>query len=69
MGKLPASQASAEVLSAFRAEERQNMKKLLDNYLRICVEAKVILSFSFSISISCFDKYWLFHHVDSLFFS
>lgn len=68
MGKLPASQATAEVLSAFRAEERQKMQKLLDNYLRICVGAKVILILSFSMFISCFDKYWLFLHVNTLFF-
>ncbi|KAK3206252.1 hypothetical protein Dsin_020298 [Dipteronia sinensis] len=41
LGKLPASKANAEVLSAFRTEERERMKKLLADYLNICSRAKV----------------------------
>lgn len=41
LGRLPASQASGEVVSAFRMEEREQMKKLLDGYLNICSKAKV----------------------------
>ncbi|CAK7331562.1 unnamed protein product [Dovyalis caffra] len=41
LGKLPASQANAEVVSAFRREENEQTKKLLDYYLIICHRAKV----------------------------
>ncbi|KAL9368028.1 hypothetical protein Peur_039227 [Populus x canadensis] len=41
LGKLPASQANAEVVSAFRREENERTKKLFDYYLIICRRAKV----------------------------
>lgn len=41
VGKLPASQANAEVVSAFRREENERAKKLFDYYLIICRRAKV----------------------------
>ncbi|KAK2643096.1 hypothetical protein Ddye_024859 [Dipteronia dyeriana] len=41
LGKLPASKANAVVVSAFRTEERERMKKLLADYLNICSRAKV----------------------------
>ncbi|KAJ0020253.1 hypothetical protein Pint_32364 [Pistacia integerrima] len=41
LGKLPASQASPEVVSAFRMKERDEMKNLLDYYLSVCSEVKV----------------------------
>ncbi|KAK9279071.1 hypothetical protein L1049_012746 [Liquidambar formosana] len=41
LGKLPASQANGEVVSAYRKEEREQTKKLLSNYLRICSTRKV----------------------------
>ncbi|KAJ0083498.1 hypothetical protein Patl1_30903 [Pistacia atlantica] len=44
LGKLPASQASPEVVSAFRMKERDEMKNLLDYYLSICSEVKVIFN-------------------------
>lgn len=43
VGKLPASQANAEVVSAFRREEGERKMKLLQNYLRVCSRAKVCL--------------------------
>ncbi|XLT14035.1 hypothetical protein HN51_059725, partial [Arachis hypogaea] len=45
VGKLPASQANPEVVSAFRREEKEQAMRLLDNYLRICRAAKVKASF------------------------
>lgn len=45
VGKLPASQANPEVVSAFRMKEKDDMKKLLDYYLSICSEAKVIFDY------------------------
>ncbi|KAK7272071.1 hypothetical protein RJT34_28453 [Clitoria ternatea] len=41
LGKLPASQANPEVVSAFRREEREQTMKLLNKYLSICRAAKV----------------------------
>ncbi|XP_034887395.1 U-box domain-containing protein 33 [Populus alba] len=41
LGKLPASQANAEVVSAYRREENERTKKLFDYYLIICRRAKV----------------------------
>lgn len=41
LGKLPASQANCEVVSAFRREEREKTKKLLGQYRVICHKAKV----------------------------
>ncbi|KAJ6777813.1 hypothetical protein OIU74_001731 [Salix koriyanagi] len=41
LGNLPASQASAEIVSAFRRDENERTKKLLDDYLIICHRAKV----------------------------
>eukprot|EP00257_Ricinus_communis_P012212 XP_002534109.2 U-box domain-containing protein 33 [Ricinus communis] len=41
LGKLPASRANAEVVLAHRREEREQTKKLLENYLAICHRAKV----------------------------
>lgn len=41
LGKLPAAQANGEVVSGYRREEKENTRKLLLNYLRICTRAKV----------------------------
>ncbi|XP_015874111.3 U-box domain-containing protein 33 [Ziziphus jujuba] len=41
LGKFPASQANAEVVSAYRKDEREQTMKLLRNYLSLCSEAKV----------------------------
>ncbi|MED6133653.1 hypothetical protein PIB30_030173 [Stylosanthes scabra] len=41
LGKLPASQATPEVVSDFRRAEKEQAMSLLDNYLRICRAAKV----------------------------
>ncbi|KAE9461106.1 hypothetical protein C3L33_06974, partial [Rhododendron williamsianum] len=41
LGKLPASQANIEVVTAFRREEKEQMQKLLSNYLSICSRSKV----------------------------
>ena len=41
VGKLPASQANPEVVTAFRREEREQTEKLLDKYMSICRAAKV----------------------------
>ncbi|KAF2321913.1 hypothetical protein GH714_004547 [Hevea brasiliensis] len=41
VGKLPASQANAEVVSAHRRQEREQSKKLLEIYLAVCHKAKV----------------------------
>ncbi|KAF9665511.1 hypothetical protein SADUNF_Sadunf16G0130400 [Salix dunnii] len=41
LGKLPASQANAEIVAAFRRDENERTKKLLDDYLIICHRAKV----------------------------
>lgn len=42
VGKLPASQASAEVVSAHRMREWELTNKVLDSLLSICSRAKVI---------------------------
>lgn len=41
LGKLPASQASPAVVSAFRRVEREQTMKLLNKYLNICQAARV----------------------------
>ncbi|KAA8543889.1 hypothetical protein F0562_021934 [Nyssa sinensis] len=41
LGKLPASQADSEVVSAFRKEEKERTRRLLLNYLSICYRSKV----------------------------
>ncbi|KHN21956.1 U-box domain-containing protein 33 [Glycine soja] len=41
LGKLPASQASPEVVSAYRIEEKEDTKRLLEKYLSLCRAAKV----------------------------
>uniref|UniRef100_A0A5B7A0Y5 RING-type E3 ubiquitin transferase n=1 Tax=Davidia involucrata TaxID=16924 RepID=A0A5B7A0Y5_DAVIN len=41
LGKLPASQANSEVMSAYRREEREKTSRLLLNYLSICCRSKV----------------------------
>ncbi|CAL0329139.1 unnamed protein product [Lupinus luteus] len=41
LGKFPASKANPEVVSAFRREEKEQIMKLLDKYLTICLAAKV----------------------------
>ncbi|PSR90065.1 Serine/threonine-protein kinase [Actinidia chinensis var. chinensis] len=41
LGKLPASQASTEVVSEYRRGERQHMRKLVFYYLSICCQSKV----------------------------
>jgi len=43
VGKLPASQASPEVVSAYRIEEREETKRLLEKYLSLCSAAKVLI--------------------------
>ncbi|XP_047174561.1 U-box domain-containing protein 33-like isoform X1 [Vigna umbellata] len=44
LGKLPASQASPEVVSAYRIEEREETKRLLEKYSSLCRAAKVKVS-------------------------
>lgn len=44
LGKLPAIQANAEVVSVYRREEKEKMKKLLCTYFNICFNAKVEVS-------------------------
>nr|GMD61328.1 U-box domain-containing protein 33-like [Ipomoea batatas] len=44
VGRLPASKANAEVVSAFRNEEREVMRKRLYNYLNVCCQFKVKMS-------------------------
>ncbi|KAF5727384.1 U-box domain-containing protein kinase family protein isoform 1 [Tripterygium wilfordii] len=44
LGKLPASQANGEVVSAHRREEKAQMTRLLDNYLSICRRTQVTAS-------------------------
>lgn len=44
LGKLPASQANGEVVSAYRREEKEKTKKLLRTYFNICFKAKVEVS-------------------------
>ncbi|PNX86372.1 U-box domain-containing protein 33-like [Trifolium pratense] len=41
LGKMPASQANPEVVSAFRREEREQTVRFTDKYLSICYAAKV----------------------------
>ncbi|XP_027345004.1 U-box domain-containing protein 33-like isoform X3 [Abrus precatorius] len=41
LGKLPASQANPIVVSAYRIEEREETKRLLEKYLSLCRAAKV----------------------------
>ncbi|KAK7404577.1 hypothetical protein VNO78_05530 [Psophocarpus tetragonolobus] len=41
LGKFPASQASPQVVSAYRIEEREQTKGLLDKYLSLCRAAKI----------------------------
>ncbi|KAI6686801.1 hypothetical protein NL676_032714 [Syzygium grande] len=41
LGKLPASQASVEVLSAYRREEKEQTRKLLRHYLTFCSASKL----------------------------
>ncbi|XP_031100396.1 U-box domain-containing protein 33-like [Ipomoea triloba] len=41
LGRLPASQANPEVVSAFRNEERELMRKHLNSYMKICCRLKV----------------------------
>ncbi|KAF8030877.1 hypothetical protein BT93_D0157 [Corymbia citriodora subsp. variegata] len=41
LGKFPASKASAEVVSAYRREEREQTNKLLEQYLSFCSSSKV----------------------------
>lgn len=43
VGKLPASQASPEVVSAYRIEEKEDTKRLLEKYLSLCRAAKVCM--------------------------
>ncbi|XVF05509.1 hypothetical protein REPUB_Repub05bG0178300 [Reevesia pubescens] len=40
LGRLPASQANGEVVSAYRREEKEELKKLLENYLCVCRKLK-----------------------------
>ncbi|KAL2899004.1 U-box domain-containing protein 33 [Bienertia sinuspersici] len=44
LGKLPATQANAEVVAQYRNEEREKMRKLLRSYLDFCCKAKVKVS-------------------------
>ncbi|XP_010557275.1 PREDICTED: U-box domain-containing protein 33-like [Tarenaya hassleriana] len=41
LGKLPASQANSELVKAYRREEREKMRNLLDIYLKACARTKV----------------------------
>ncbi|XWS74135.1 hypothetical protein CRYUN_Cryun02cG0189600 [Craigia yunnanensis] len=41
VGKLPASQANGQVVSAYRRKEKVELKKLLENYLSVCGKLKV----------------------------
>ncbi|XP_016435981.1 U-box domain-containing protein 33 isoform X2 [Nicotiana tabacum] len=41
LGRLPATQANAEVVSAFRDAEREEARKLLSRYLNVCCKSKV----------------------------
>ncbi|XP_022732533.1 U-box domain-containing protein 33-like [Durio zibethinus] len=41
LGKLPASQANDEVVSAYRRKEKEELKKRLENYLSVCRKLKV----------------------------
>ncbi|XP_019263348.1 PREDICTED: U-box domain-containing protein 33-like isoform X2 [Nicotiana attenuata] len=41
LGRLPATQANAEVVSAFRNAEREEARKLLSRYLNVCCKSKV----------------------------
>ncbi|PRQ34035.1 putative protein kinase RLK-Pelle-RLCK-IXb family [Rosa chinensis] len=41
LGKLPASKANAEVVCAFRREEKEQKMKLLQSYLSICCREKI----------------------------
>ncbi|CAN4119891.1 unnamed protein product [Withania somnifera] len=41
LGRLPATQANAEVVSAFRNAEREEARKLLARYLSVCCKSKV----------------------------
>ncbi|XVF46519.1 hypothetical protein PTKIN_Ptkin03bG0033500 [Pterospermum kingtungense] len=41
LGKLPASQANDQVVLEYRREEKEELKKLLDKYLRVCRKLKV----------------------------
>ncbi|KAK6926961.1 Protein kinase domain [Dillenia turbinata] len=45
LGKLPASQANGEVVTAYRREEREQTKKLILNYMSICYRMKVKVRF------------------------
>ncbi|KAK3001632.1 hypothetical protein RJ639_021542 [Escallonia herrerae] len=41
LGKLPANQANGEVVAAYRRLEKEQMKKLLENYIGLCSKSKV----------------------------
>ncbi|KAK6271975.1 PREDICTED: U-box domain-containing protein 33 [Theobroma cacao] len=41
LGKLPASQANGEVVSAYRREEKEELRKLLEHYSSFCGKLKV----------------------------
>ncbi|XWS71693.1 hypothetical protein CRYUN_Cryun03dG0160600 [Craigia yunnanensis] len=41
LGKLPASQANGQVVSAYRRQEKEELKKLLENFLSVCGKLKV----------------------------
>ncbi|KAK2985031.1 hypothetical protein RJ640_015628 [Escallonia rubra] len=41
LGKLPANQANGEVVAAYRRLEKEQMKKLLANYIGLCSKSKV----------------------------
>ncbi|MCE5166885.1 hypothetical protein HAX54_028727, partial [Datura stramonium] len=40
LGRLPATHANAEVVSAFRNAEREEARKLLSRYLSVCCKSK-----------------------------
>ena len=57
VGKLPASQASSEVVSAFRRDEKERTRKLLSNSLSICTQSKVFF-FNFKwVVVICMTRY------------
>ncbi|KAI3514150.1 hypothetical protein L1887_12469 [Cichorium endivia] len=45
LGKLPASQANSDVVCAYRTQERDQMHKLLLDYMSLCARSKVKASF------------------------
>ncbi|XP_048137079.1 U-box domain-containing protein 33-like isoform X2 [Rhodamnia argentea] len=53
LGKLPASQASIEVVSAYRREEKEQTRKLLRHYLTFCCTSKSFQPCTVFSSLNC----------------